>query len=179
MISIKKISSLLLISQKEGIIIGKLEDCLFNRETRVVEGWLLKKGGIFSSLGGINASSIVLCGKDVVLIDSIDSIKWDTKRVSHKKSTWSSLYQGKKLIHRDGKSFACVEDLHLSSDVKMVIGLQIEDDRVIKLNEYISLSSDGGILPRKYEMISIASESSDGFWSKFWDFIGGDDDSET
>ncbi len=177
MIAVSKIQSLLLVSQKEGIIVGKLEDVLFNRETRMIEGWLLKKGGAFFATGGIDAASIVLCGEDVVLMDTVDAISWNTKRVSHPKSTWCSQYLGKRLIHRDGKVFATVEDLYLSSDAKKVVGLEIDDDRVIKLNKYISLSPDGGILPKKYELVSIAPDVSEGLWGKIKGFFAGEDSS--
>ena len=176
MISMKRVFSLLVVSQKEGIIVGSLDDFLFHRESREIKGWLLKKGGIFSSMGGIDSSAIVLCGKDVVLIDSVESIDWEAKRVHHKQSSWSSLYKGQKLIHRDGKPFASVENLYVCPDAKVVLGLGIDEERIIKLNEYISLGPDGGILPRKYELIESSLDGDDGFWAKIKGFFSAEED---
>ncbi|MEC7986700.1 MAG: hypothetical protein VX278_16145 [Myxococcota bacterium] len=171
----QKTFSSLLISQKEGIVIGKLEDFLFNLETHQIKGWLIKRGGLFSSLGGIDSDAIVLCGRDVILIDTVESIEWDVKRVSHKKSSWASQYKGKKLIQRNGQVFAEIQRLFISEDAKSVVGLEIGDERVIKLNQYIVLRPDGGVLPRKYDIVSVASDD-ENLWTKIRGFFAGDDE---
>lgn len=132
-------------SLAEGALVGKLDDFLFELESRRVLGYRLRQGMVKS--GGLPAPELRLVGEDLVFITHAAAVDWrGIQRVADEGRAWASLYRGARVMSRRGSTLGEVEDLGFDPEGAAVVVLLLDRNRRVVLDENVSLGRDAVIV---------------------------------
>lgn len=147
MITFLKSQGLLIVSEAEGAVIGKLDDFQFDLETHVIYGYRLKGAGMFSKSGGIVADKLVKVGRDVVFITSEQDVEWTTAaRHAEEGRAWASQYTGTRAMSRRGEMLGEVDDFVFDPEADRVLALYLDHNRVVEVSDSMATGPAACIL---------------------------------
>ncbi len=165
MASFKKIQGMDVVTILEGAVPGTVADLQFQLDTGVILGYRVKAGGVFGKAAGVATSAVRVLGRDVVLIEGESALEVVTGKIASEDGrTWASAYLGVKVLSRKGEAVGVVEDLEVSRD--RVIGLALDQDRVVHVNERVTLGKDVVVLEDASQAEKAPESGSGGFWSR-------------
>jgi len=147
MITFRKSQGLLVVSEAEGAVVGKLDDFQFDLEELVIYGYRLKGAGMFSKAGGIAADKLVKVGRDVVFITSEADVEWTTAaRHAEEGRAWASQYAGTKVMSRRGAMMGEVDDFVFDPVQDKVMALYLDHNRVVEIGDAVATGPAACIL---------------------------------
>ena len=135
--SYKEAHGLLVISLREGAILGRLEDFQFDLKSRTIYGYLLKGSGMFAKLGGVAAEHLERIGRDVAFVRSEDDVEWSASRNAEAGRAWASQYRRTQVVGRNGVGLGQVEDFVFRAG-QGIRGLILDGDRRVELDDQVS-----------------------------------------
>ena len=134
MITFRKSQGLLVVSQEEGAVLGKLDDFQFDLADHTIYGYRIKGTGMFAKAGGVAADKLVKVGRDVVFVTSEADIEWTTAgRHAEEGRAWASQYVGMKAMSRRGAGLGEVDDFVYDPVADKVLALYLDHHRVAEL----------------------------------------------
>ncbi|MCP4806951.1 MAG: hypothetical protein GY913_20440 [Proteobacteria bacterium] len=134
MITFRKSQGLLVVSQEEGAVLGKLDDFQFDLGDHTIYGYRIKGSGMFSKSGGIAAHKLTKVGRDVVFVTSENDIEWTTAgRHAEEGRAWASQYTGTRAMSRRGAMLGEVDDFLYDPVADKVMAIYLDHNRVAEL----------------------------------------------
>ena len=153
----------LVISQKEGIIEGMIEDILINIEQNIILGWSFRREGFFSSQGFVSAEDSFL-GKDVLLVQHTKEMPNDLEDMM----CWGKDLIKNPIIDRLGKEVGYVADLIFNLEKKGIESLVMQEKNILLLGEDISVRSTVVVIPQDCVFHPLEEEKEESWWNRFW-----------
>ncbi len=173
----KRAHNMQVITLEEGVIIARLEDFQFDLEDHHIFGFSLKVPGMFSRMGRVKASSLVLIGQDVTLVSSQQDVHWTQDKKSRDKGrAWASQYLGVNAVTRRGRSLGAVQDYVIDGDGRRVTGLVLHGGRLLPLVEtHVSTGPAAIIVPDEALVVDMPEDPDPndevGFWKRVRDSL--------
>jgi sporulation protein YlmC with PRC-barrel domain len=132
-------------SLAEGALIGKMDDFLFELDTRRILGYRLRNVMVRS--GGLPAGELKMVGEDLVFASRSGAVDWvGIQRVADEGRAWASLYRGAKVMSRRGSTLGEVEDLGIDPETASLVVLVLDRNRRIVLDDNVSLGRDAVVV---------------------------------
>ena len=153
----------LVISQKEGIIEGMIEDILLDVEQNLIIGWSFRREGFFSSQGLVSAEDSFL-GRDVLLVEQTGDFPDELDKFL----CWGKDLIKNPVIDRLGRELSTVGDLLFDENYTRLIGIIIQDGRVLLLSEQVSVRGTVVVVPQDCRFTAIEEKSEESWWTRFW-----------
>ena len=153
----------LVISRREGIIEGMVDDILFDLDQNYALGWSFRSEGFFSQQGFVSAKESFL-GKDVLLVNQTEGMPTDLE--DH--ICWSKDLLKNPVIDRLGREVGTVLDLVLGADGMSIKGLILQEKRMLPLREDVSVRSTVVVVPQNSVFVPLDEEKEESWWNRFW-----------
>lgn len=164
MASFKKTQGMDVVTITEGSVPGTVTDLQFDLDTCLILGYRIKASGVFGKAAGVATSAVRVLGREVLLIEAESTLEVVTGKVPTEDGrAWADAYLGSKVLSRKGEALGTVEDLEIERD--RVIGLRLDQDRVVAMDERVTLGKDVVVL-EEASQVEKAPESGGGFWSR-------------
>ena len=179
-ITFKKSQGLLVVTQVEGAVVGKLDDFQFDLETHAIYGYRLKGTGMFSKSGGVAASALAQVGRDVVFIRSEEDVDWKhANRNAEQDRAWASQYRGRRVMDRRGTALGEVSDFVFDPASDRVLGLLLDSQSLLPLDGGAATGSAAVIIdgPDAIERVNLGEEPAD-WWTRLRALRGGEAEGE-
>lgn len=147
MIRYRRAKALLVVSSEEGRILGKLDDFQFDLDTRAIYGFRVREPGVFGKVGGVAASQVTRLGQDVAFVAREADVEWvPATRQAEEGRAWASQYRAARVMSRSGRDLGTVEDFVFTRDADRVVGLVLNDERLVDLDEHVATGPAAVIL---------------------------------
>lgn len=161
----------------EGGYAGRLDDFQFDLESHRIYGWRLKGTGVWGKAGAVAARHLTLIGRDVALLDSIDSVHWSSPaRKAVDGRAWASAYRGTQAITRRGRALGAVQDFVIDTGGARVTGLLLHGDRLLPLAGRVHAGPAAVIAEDDDVVVELGNRDEDpegaGWWSRLRAAVG-------
>ncbi len=165
MASFKKVQGLQVATITEGAIVGTVADLQFDLENRGIYGYRVKSGAVFSKTAGVGTGAVRLLGRDLLLIEAESALEAGaSKAPAEDGRAWASAYIGSKVLSRKGEAVGTVEDLEVERE--RVVGLLLDQDRVVALDGRVTLGKDVVVVEDAAQAEKAPPDAGGSFWSR-------------
>ncbi len=177
MITYRKAQGLLVVSRREGAVVGKLDDFQFDLNSHAIYGYLLKGTGMFGKSGGVRAEALDQVGRDVVFIRSEEDVDWQhVHRNAEQDRAWASQYRGRRVMDRRGAELGEVQDFVFDPEQDRVVALLLDSESLLPLGEEVATGPAAIIVdgPETIERIPPTESISGDWWTRLLALRGSD-----
>jgi len=177
LITYRKAQGLLVVSRREGAVVGKLDDFQFDLNSHVIYGYLLKGTGMFGKSGGVRAEALDQVGRDVVFIRSEEDVDWQhAYRNAEQDRAWASQYRGRRVMDRRGTELGEVQDFVFDPREDIVVALLLDSESMLPLSDLVATGPAAIIVdgPEIIERIQPTDSVTEDWWSRLLALRGSD-----
>ena len=154
-------------SIEEGILIGTVQDFLFDMSDGSIQGWVLKSPHFFSKRGGVSTKEVRIIGKDIMLINREQVVEWTYEKESKRTGfCWGSDYVSIGFWDRGGQEIGRVEDMILSERGDKIKGFLLQNGDFVSMGEHCRLGRDSAVLSNVDKLIACTEEETGTIWKK-------------